>query len=383
MKVMGIGSKKLLFVTPNPIQSASERYRIYQFLPYMRRAGFVCTVRPFATPGLYRAVQHGRLAAKLFLAPLCYARRMLHVATFSNYDAVIIHRAIFPFLWPAMEKLIIGRHSIVIFDFDDAIHIGHRDTAETKYPWIYKLKYGPGVNEILRQCAHLIAGNQTLAEHARKFNSHVSIIPTVVDLDHYAYQPPRASSDELTIGWVGSPSTSPYLLEIESALLRLSEAHPGKIRFRLYGHPSRRLNLPNFESLPFSLASEIDDLRTIDIGIMPVPDNEWTRGKCAFKAIQYMALGIPTVTSPVGMATELIQHAMNGYWARTPGEWFEALNRLVIDAQLRRRFAEEGRRTVEARYSLQTWGPILADLFARILQEPSADMAAQAVSASN
>jgi glycosyltransferase involved in cell wall biosynthesis len=362
---------KLLFITPSPVESASERYRVYHFLPYLEREGFGCTVRPFATRALHRAVQDEQLAPKLLLTPFCYMRRMLHLAAIPQYDVVVVHRGIFPFPWPTLEKMFIRRHAKVIFDFDDAIHIGHRDTSATKYPWIYKFKYGPGVNGMMSHCAHVIAGNRTLAEHALKFNSNVSVIPTVVDLEQCAYRPSRNLNGPLTVGWVGSRSTSPYLLEIEPALRRLSEAYPGKIRYRFYGHPQRKLNLPNFESLPFSLDSEIEDLRTIDIGIMPMPDNDWTRGKCAFKAIQYMALGIPTVTSPVGMATELVHHNVNGLWARTPEEWFEALHRLVRDADLRKRFAEEGRKTVEARYSLQTWGPRLVELLEQVLEEPS------------
>jgi glycosyltransferase involved in cell wall biosynthesis len=196
----------------------------------------------------------------------------------------------------------------------------------------------------------------------------VSIMPTVVDMERYTYRPPRAAAGPLTIGWVGSRSTSPYLLEVEPALRRLSDAYPGMIRFLFFGDPQRQLNLPNCESLPFSLSSELQDLERIDIGIMPVPDNDWTRGKCAFKAIQYMALGIPTVASPVGMTTELVQHDVNGVLARTPQEWFEMLNRLVRDGDLRRRFSEAGRKTVEARYSVQTWGPRLAELLEQVLE---------------
>jgi glycosyltransferase involved in cell wall biosynthesis len=375
--------KRLLFLTPSPIDSASERYRIYQFLPHLERAGFACTVRPFATRALHRAIQREKLASKLLLTPLCYMRRVLQLTTLSQYDAIVVHRGIFPFPWPALEKIIVSRHPKVIFDFDDAIHVGHQDVGATKYPWIYKLKYGPGVNEMLRHSTHVIAGNRTLADHASQFNSQVSVIPTVVDLDQYAYQTPRTSSDVLTIGWVGSRSTSPYLLEIEPALRRLSEAYPGKIRFQIYGHPERTLNLPNFSSLPFSLATEITDLRNIDIGIMPAPDNQWTQGKCAFKAIQYMALGIPTVVSPVGMATELIQNNVNGFWARTPQQWFEMLSQLVSDTQLRVRFSEAGRKTIESRYSLQAWAPRLTELLQQVLEERHAMLATRAVSASN
>jgi glycosyltransferase involved in cell wall biosynthesis len=373
----------ILFLTPSPIESASERYRVYQFTSHLERVGFSCTIRPFATRALHRAIQKKELASKLALTPLCYARRAFQLLAISHYDAVVIHRGIFPFPWPALERMIMRRNTKVIFDFDDAIHVGHQDIGATKYPWIYKLKYGPGVNEMLRNSAHVIAGNRTLADHALKFNSQVSIIPTVVDLDQYAYRPAQHPTETIAIGWVGSRSTSPYLLEIESALRKLSDAHPGKLRFRLYGHPERKLNLPNFESLPFSLATEIADLRSLDIGIMPAPDNEWTRGKCAFKAIQYMALGIPTVVSPVGMATELIEHGVNGFCARTADEWFEALNRLVVDVNLRCKFSEAGRKTIESHYSLQAWAPRLADLLRRVVQESGAVMAARTVGASN
>jgi glycosyltransferase involved in cell wall biosynthesis len=374
--------QKILFLTPSPVESASERYRVYQFLPYFERRGYLCVVRPFASRALHRAIQQGQLAAKLLYTPLCYLRRMTALAEISRCAAVVVHRGIFPFPWPSAEALFLGGKAKVIFDFDDAIHIGHQNTANAKYPWIYKLKYGSGINGMLRKSGHVIAGNQTLADYAMRFNAHVSIIPTVVDLERYTYQPPQAASEDmLTIGWVGSRSTSPYLLEVEGALRRLCEMHPGRIRFRFYGDPQRQFRLPNCESLPFSLATEIADLRRIDIGIMPLPDNDWTRGKCAFKAIQYMALGIPTVTSPVGMARELVRDEGNGLWAKTGEEWLNALHRLVCDPQLRRRLAAEARRTVEAHYSLQVWGPRFVEVLQQVLEEHAPIPAADAVRA--
>ena len=366
---------------PNPIQSASERYRVYQFLPYLEQEGYACTVRPFAVKALHRAIQSERIGPKLFYVPLCYARRMFELAAISKYDAIVVHRGVFPFPWPALEKRVLRSGPKVIFDFDDAIHVGHRDTVHAKYPWIYKFKYGPAINEILRDSFHVIAGNRTLAEHARRFNSNVSVIPTVIDINQYSYRPLSRRKNVITIGWVGSRSTSPYLLEIEPALRRISEKHHGKIRFRLYGHPQRQLNLPNFESFRFSLESEIDDLRTIDIGIMPIPDNDWTRGKCAFKAIQYMALGIPTVISPVGMATEVVEHEVSGLWARTAEEWFEMLDRLVCDPELATRVATEGRKTIESHYSLQTWGPRLVGLLDEVLKGTESLASAEVMSA--
>jgi glycosyltransferase involved in cell wall biosynthesis len=359
--------KRLLFLTPNPIESASERYRIHQFVPYLENAGFECEVRPFAARELFRAVQVGRTSSQLFYAPFSCLKRAADVYAVPRYDMVVIHREAFPFFCPTVERMVLRRHSRVVFSFDDAIYAGHRDTPNKRYPWIYKMKYGPGVNEVLTKSAHVIAGSRTLAEHARQFNPQVSVIPTVVDTNRYAYRTPSAPVECVTIGWMGTRSTSPYLFDIAPALRQLGEVFPAKIRFRMYGDPRLQLPVPNYEARPFSLESEIEDLRRIDIGIMPLPDNEWTRGKCAFKAIQYMALGIPTVSSPVGMASEIIEHNVNGLLANTPEEWFEALARLMRDADLRRRLAEEGRKTVEAYYSLGVWAPRFASLLDQIL----------------
>lgn len=356
----------ILFLTPSPIQSASERYRIYQYLPHLRRCGFDCTVRPFASEALHRAIQKQAVVGRICGVLSCALQRVRDLSALDEFDLVVIHREAFPFLHPFFEMKAIQRHARAIFDFDDAIHVGHRDTPSMKYSWMYKLKYGPGINIALQKCHHVIAGNRTLAEHAARLNANVTIIPTVVDLQRYTYQPPRETVNAVTVGWVGSTSTSPYLAEIEPALRRLSEVHKGNVRFRTFGDPKRKLALPDFEARPFQLDSEIEDLRTIDIGIMPMPDNEWTRGKCAFKAIQYMALGIPAVASPVGFAAELIHHGKNGLLASSEAEWFSCLDRVVRDGELRRRLSANGRITVERKYSLQVWAPRVADLLERI-----------------
>lgn len=360
------GRSTILFLTPNPIQSASERYRVYQFLPELQRAGFDCTVRPFATEQLHRAIQDSRLIGAIWGVLPCVIQRARDLRAIGRFDVIVIQREAFPFFHPFVEMKAIRRHPQVIFDLDDAIYIGHRDTGKAKYPWSYKLKYGPGIDRAIGMCCHVVAGSRTLAAHVRSFHPNVTVVPTVVDLERYTYQPPRAHDAQVTVGWVGSRSTSPYLLEIEPALQRLCQAHPGRIRFCTWGDPRRHLQLANFEALPFSLESEIDNLRRCDIGIMPMPDNDWTRGKCAFKAIQYMALGIPTVASPVGAASEVIQHGENGLLAGREDDWFHCLDILVRDRGLRARLSLAGRKTIERGYSLQAWAPRVVDLFERI-----------------
>ena len=179
------------------------------------------------------------------------------------------------------------------------------------------------MDEVLRGCMHVIAGNRILAAYARQMNPNVSVIPTVVDCAQYKYKPVSANGKQpITVGWVGSRSTAPFLSTVEAALKRLAEANPGKIRFRFFGCPEYKINVADFESLPFHLETEFADLNSIDIGIMPLPETQWTRGKCAFKAIQYMASGIPTIASPVGITGEIIENEINGLLANSVDDWF-------------------------------------------------------------
>jgi len=157
---------------------------------------------------------------------------------------------------------------------------------------------------------------------------------------------------------------------IEQALKTLAQVHGDRIRFRFYGDPEYKLDLPNFVSLPFSLATELEDLQQLDIGLMPLPDNAWTQGKCAFKAIQYMASGVAAVASPVGVTRDLIQNNVNGFLAASENDWSSVVDRLVSDIVLRKRVAREARRTVEDSYSLEVWGPRMAVLLDQLGETP-------------
>ena len=355
---------RILFLVAHPIDDASARYRVHQFLPYLESEGHACTVWSFSTERLFRGLRSkGHLGAKALETLRCSVRHVLRLADLSHFDLVVIHREAFPFLTPLMEKWVLLRHPKVIFSFDDAIYAGHDDPSGLNHPILYRLKYGRGVDEVLRGSLHVIAGNRILADYARQFNPRVSIVPTVVDCVQYPSKPARTNGrPPITVGWVGSRSTAPYLIAIEPALRSLAQAHRGKVRFRFFGCPEYKPDVPDFESLPFRLATEVSDLHSIDIGIMPLPDTEWTRGKCAFKAIQYMASGIAAVASPVGITAEIIQHEINGLLAESADDWFRGLTRLVNDEELRRRLAGNARRTIEESYSLQVWGPRLVSL---------------------
>lgn len=358
---------RILFLTAHPAEDASCRHRVLQFVPYLEQAGYECTVSSFSNLRLFRALRRkGKLATKLLQATYCTLRRAVQIARISRFDLVVIHREAFPFFTPTVENWILNRHSNVLFSFDDAIYAGHADFSSFNHPRLYRLKYGKGFSEVIRRSQHVIAGNQVLAEYARQFNSRVSVVPTVVDCERYRCRCQARINTPLTIGWMGSRSTISYVFPLESVLRRVQDRYGSKLQFRFVGFPDYRPDIPGFQSLPFDLQNEIDDLHAMDIGIMPLPDTEWTRGKCAFKAIQYMATGVATIASPVGMVTELIQHGSNGLLATSQEEWFRALCSLVEDWALRRQLAMNARQTIERSYSLQTWGPRFVELLERI-----------------
>lgn len=364
--------RKILFLVHHPIEDASSRYRIYQFIPQLEAEGFVCDVRPFTTTKLFRAIrQGGNLPIKLSHTLYATVRRALEVLHVASYDLVFIHREAFPFFSPLVEQVIIRRHPKVLFSFDDAVYVGH-DRRSMQYSWLYRFKYGSGIEKIIQEATLVIAGSPVLADYATRFTDRIAVVPTVVDLARYPFNVPQQQADgSITIGWYGSNSTSQYLEKILPALQRLAEAHPGKCHFRFYGDHRLSLPLPNFQAFPFRLKTEIQDLQSMDIGLMPLPDTPWTRAKCAFKAIQYMALGIPTVLTPIGMSADLVQHGENGMHATTVNEWFDTLTRLVSDLPLRRRISLAGRKTIEHEYSLQRWAPEFSSLIRAVIEGES------------
>jgi glycosyltransferase involved in cell wall biosynthesis len=357
----------ILFLVPHPEEDAGYRYRVQQFIPYLKDTGHQCTIQPFSTPELYAALRsRGRLSRKVSHTAYCTARRIAQLAKVSDFDLVVIQREAFPFFAPLMERWVMLRHPRVVFSFDDAIYAGHGEVAELNHPILYRLKYSRGIEHVIRKSCHIIAGNRILAEYARRLNPGVSVIPTAVDCSRYVFRP-TSEHLPITIGWVGSRSTAPYLRAIEPALRKVAEARPGKVRFRFYGFPQYRPDLPDCESLPFRLETELDDLHSLDIGLMPLQDTEWCRGKCAFKAIQYMASGVATVASPVGITPDVIQHKMNGLLAGFAEEWVDVLKLLVDQVDIRERLTQAARRTIEASYALHIWGPKFASLFQTLL----------------
>jgi glycosyltransferase involved in cell wall biosynthesis len=257
---------------------------------------------------------------------------------------------------------LIARRGIpIVYDFDDAIFL--RNVSEANKAFAF-LKDPGRVARILERSTHVTVGNEFLASFARRHNPRVSVIPTAVDTSRFA---PRATAPDPTglpvVGWIGSPTTFPYLQGIADTLRTVAERHRFVLRVSGAGRPVAFDGL-QVEDVPWSLADEVRLFNTCDIGVYPLTDDDWARGKCGFKAIQCMACGVPVVASAVGVNREIIEEGVNSFLATTPGEWIEKLGRLLGDRALREQMALRGRRTIEERYSLKVTAPKLAAVLA-------------------
>ncbi len=272
------------------------------------------------------------------------------VTWLSYFDYVFIHREVAPVGPPVFEWLIakVFRKKI-IYDFDDAIWL----TDKLKEGFIEKIiRWRSKVGTTCRWSYKVSCGNDYLCAYARKFNSNVVLNPTTIDTEGL-HNPPkeRVLTDRITIGWTGSHSTLKYLTAIEPVLKMLEKKYP-QVRVLILADRKPDLDLESLLFLPWKKESETADLAKIDIGIMPLPDDEWAKGKCGFKALQYMALEIPAVVSPVGVNSQIITQGEDGFICSTPSEWITALEKLVSDYKLRETMGVNGRKKIVERFSV-------------------------------
>jgi glycosyltransferase involved in cell wall biosynthesis len=211
---------------------------------------------------------------------------------------------------------------------------------------------------LLRGAALCLCGNRYLQDYAARYCANTMIMPTVVDTGIYRPAESRGNRP-VTIGWIGSPTTWPYVQAVLPVLERVAERHGARIRIVGAGAVATSESaLVDF--VEWDEAAEVSEVQAMDIGVMPLPDEDWARGKCGYKLIQYMACGLPVVASPVGVNSEIVTEGVNGLLARTDAEWESALTALIADPARAKAMGEAGRSRVVVDYSLATHGPRFA-----------------------
>jgi glycosyltransferase involved in cell wall biosynthesis len=353
----------VLFLTKYPPRGASSRYRVYQYIPYLEDAGFACTVQSLHTGAYLESRYRGRGRS-----PAYYAARMLgrlrSIAAVDRRTIVFIQKELLPFAPPIPEYLLHRSGARLVCDVDDAIHLRYAESRNT----LVRLALSRKVASVFRLSAAVLAGNEFLRDYAVRFNEETVLFPTVIDTSRYPLRRTglagTASGGPPVVGWIGSPATVPYLAERGAALSRLASTVP--FTLRVIGAPGFTIAGVEVEAVPWSEEREAAEIGRCDIGIMPLPDSSWARGKCGLKCLQYMACGLPVVSSPWGSARSIVAHGVHGFLARTEDEWIAHLATLLRNADLRRQFGRAGRRRVEEAFSIGRWAPRMAEILGRV-----------------
>ncbi|HSG08333.1 MAG TPA: glycosyltransferase family 4 protein [Longimicrobiales bacterium] len=352
---------RVLALAPYPESAPSTRFRLMQFRAALDAQDVALELHPFLSARAYAAVQSGGLRAGLSLAR-SFAELRRVVSQASRYDVVLIQRALALLFDQALLARLARSGVPLVYDFDDAVFL----PQEGGRWWLERARDPRSTTAAFCHAAGAIfAGNDYLADFARGIlgaaaGDRVHVIPSVVDTDRLA--PAERPAGALpTLGWVGSDSTLPYLESLAGVLRTLADRIPHRL---LVVAGRRRPRLPGvaMEFQPWSAAKEAELLGRIDVGLYPLDDTPWTRGKCGFKALQYLACAVPCVASPVGVLPGIVRGGETGLLASSPDEWVQACARLLGDAEERARLGAQGRALVVERYSVSAVAPVIGGL---------------------
>ena len=285
--------------------SPGQRFRIEQWEPLLRERGIEITYAPFEDDELHRVLyQQRKIAEKIGPVARAFARRIASMNSAKQFDVCYIFREAALLGPPIVERLIKRKGIPVVFDFDDAIFVSYRSPSNG---YLSYLKFAGKTKTSCRLASHVMVGNPYLAEYAAQFNDNVTVVPTTIDTEKYQPRTNWSDNEVPLVGWTGSFSTVQHLDTLRAALQELARRE--RFRVRVIGTPEYHLEGVDVEAMPWRSGTEIEDLRPIDIGIMPLPGDAWSKGKCGLKALQFMALGIPTICSAVGVTQKLFKTA--------------------------------------------------------------------------
>ncbi len=346
---------RVLFVMPYGAMAASSRTRVHQYLPYLDRAGIhydILTVFSDARiGGITLPLLKGWPRKVVYYVEGWVRTLFVGLQTLlraGRYDILFFQRAMFPAPIPAL----LGRTKArIVYDFDDAIFttdVTERSLVNRVVRW----RNGRGLPAMLRISAHAVVENDYTRAYAARHCPRVSVITGPIDTERYHLPTgPKPPGSPVVLGWIGSPTTEKYLEMIRGALEEVGRRFPDA-RLVLVGASTFEVAGLATERRRWTPEGEVADLQAFDVGLMPLPDDAWTRGKGGYKLLQYMAVGIPAVTSPVGVNRVIVEDGVDGFWAEDGAAWTDRLCRLIGDADLRRRMGAAGRRKMEGAYAL-------------------------------
>jgi glycosyltransferase involved in cell wall biosynthesis len=346
-------SFKILVLTKYGSLGGSSRYRFYQYLPYLKSQDFDITVAPLLDNQYVTGINKGSRNFTNVL--MSYFQRLLKLISARDYDLLWVEKELLPYVPEWLERILI-RNMPYAVDYDDAqFHV--YDYYGSK---LTKILLAHKIDRVMAHAQLVIAGNKYIASRAHKAGAQrIEVIPTVIDLDRYSIKT-DARTRTFNIGWIGSPGTSVYLRSIQSVFETL--ACQQNCKFTFVGAGGLTLGNLDLTIKDWREQSEVEDIKSFDVGIMPLDSTPWEEGKCGIKLIQYMACALPVIGTPIGVNQEIIAHGVNGFQANTLPEWTDYLSKLANDPRLCAQMGAAGRAMVEDKYCLQVTAPQVAKL---------------------
>ena len=359
--------KKILFLAHHRLNRApGQRYRFEQFFNYLNQNNLNCELAHLLSEKddiiMY---QKGNYFKKFLIGFKAYFKRFLKILRVREYDLIVIFREVIPTRSIFFEKIVSKLDIPIIYDFDDAIWIKDVSYVNKKISF---LKDEKKIEKIIPLCKHITCGNDYLANFASKYSSNITIIPSTVDTDYYKPIEKQKKYGKVKIGWVGSHTTVKHFEMITNVYLKLKSKYQSKIDFVLIGDENYFHEKLGINGLKWENKMEVELFNSFDIGIMPLPDNEWAKGKCGMKGLLYMSVGIPSVMSNVGMNKDIIEHGENGFLPVGEKQWVEVLSKLIENKELRKKIGDKGRETVLGKYSKNKIKKTYLDLYTSLMK---------------
>lgn len=342
--------KRILFVCPYPENVApSQRLKFEQYYSHFREAGYEVVTSSYISPAFWKIIyKKGNFAAKAWYCLTGYLKRIADLFRLGRFDIVYVHLWVTPFGPPVFEWLFRKASRKLVYDIDDLVYL--KNVESKAHPLVTLIKGRKKPLFLMKAADHVITCTPYLDQFVKKFNTHTTDISSTIDTDKYQPKKDYSVPGKITIGWSGSHSTSRYLHLLDDVFRDLAKSF--SFRLLVMGDEHFSIDGVEVEAIPWKESYEVEVISRFDIGVYPLPDEEWVLGKSGLKALQYMAAGIPTVATAIGTIFRIIEHEKNGFLVQTPEEWKRVLARLITDQDLRQSTGAAAAKTVEEKYSI-------------------------------